>query len=149
MPTKLDCFSRIKAVEREHGSIQFALDFVLIEAAAGRIHLPNEHRMREFRGAVAMLEGTYTVRLFAEFETCLRSCWSASRNTDPPSRASDLIDGTAARLRIPHAQIHDVHAVRRYRNSLVHERDDLVDAVDIANARGNLCRFMAFLPESW
>ena len=149
MQTKFEWCGRIKAVEKEHTVIQFALQHIIAEVTPGRIVLPKELRFRELQLALDMLEGTYTIRLFAEFETCLKSWWRSAHQTEPPSRAVDLINGTAARRKIPIQQQDDVHLARKHRNSLVHERDEVVEPVSISQARGYLCRFANFLPERW
>jgi hypothetical protein len=95
------------------------------------------------------LEGTYIIRLFAEFETGLRLFWPTARGTDPPARTRDLIDGVAATRRVPNGERLNAHAVREYRNFLVHERDEEVVPISIVEARGYLCRFFAFLPPTW
>jgi hypothetical protein len=39
--------------------------------------------------------------------------------------------------------------VRQWRNTLVHERDEAVERVSIAAAKGHLCHYVAFLPLEW
>jgi hypothetical protein len=85
--------------------------------------------------------------LFAEFETGLRVFWKTIRDTEPSTQ--DLLNGIAARRGIPHDRNANAHAVREYRNTLVHERDEEVVSISIAEARGVLCRFFAFLPPTW
>jgi hypothetical protein len=99
--------------------------------------------------ASARLDGTYVIRLFAEFETGLRLYWLAARKTDPPGRMRDLLDGVAAARRIPYDQLKEAHVVRDYRNSLLHERQEEAEPIPIAAARGHLCRFFSFLPPKW
>jgi hypothetical protein len=84
------------------------------------------------------------IRLFAEFETGARQYWEATWNTDP--RTLDLLNGLAARCGVPNVQRDNGHLVRDYRNSLVHEREDKTDPLDIGKARGYLCHFFSFLP---
>jgi hypothetical protein len=60
-----------------------------------------------------------------------------------------LLDGIAARRGISPDRLASAHAVREYRNSLVHERDEKVIPISIAEARSHLCRFFAFLPPTW
>ena len=50
------------------------------------------------RGLSVRLEGTYVIRLFAEFETGLRLYWATIRQTEPPTQ--HLLDGIAARRAI-------------------------------------------------
>ena len=93
------------------------------------------------------LEGTYIIRLFAEFETGARQYWAANWDTDP--KTVDLLSGLAARCKIPDTQRDNAHLVREYRNALVHEREEEPEAVPIAVARSNLCHFFSFLPPRW
>jgi hypothetical protein len=93
------------------------------------------------------LEGTYIIRLFAEFESGTRHYWRANWDTNP--KTVDLLDGLAARCGVPDTQRDRAHFVRDYRNSLVHEREDEAESVPIAVARSNLCYFFSFLPPHW
>src|SRR5262249_24435924 len=104
-----------------------------------------EHR--DIIAASTNLEGTYVIRLFAEFETGARQYWGAIRPTDP--RTADLLDPLAARCGIPDTQRDNAHRVREYRNALVHEREDQPGIVPIAVARSYLCHFFSFLPSRW
>jgi len=93
------------------------------------------------------LEGTYVIRLFAEFETGAREYWGANWDTYP--KTVDLLDGLAARCGIPDPQRDNAHLVRDYRNALVHEREDKPEVVPIAVGRSYLCHFFSFLPPRW
>ena len=93
------------------------------------------------------LEGTYVIRLFAEFETGARQYWAANWDTDP--KTVDLLNGLAARCEIPDTQRDNAHLVREYRNALVHEREEKPEVVPIAVARSYLCHFFSFLPPRW
>jgi hypothetical protein len=146
---RFDWIRRIKAVEREHSATRFATDQLLAAAALDPNVLQGDLALRDLRRASEGLEGTYLIRLFAEFETGLRLFWAAARQTEPPTRTRDLLDGIAATRRIPHEQLQNAHAVREYRNSLVHARREATESVPIPKARGHLCRFIAFLPPYW
>ncbi len=146
---RFDWLRRIKAVEREHAAARLAIDRLLSQAREDPAHLRGDVTLRDLATASGRLDGTYVIRLFAEFETGLRLFWLSARRTEPPSRARDLLDGVAATRRIPHGQLEDTHAVREYRNSLLHERDEEAEPIPIAVARGNLCRYFSFLPLSW
>ena len=94
------------------------------------------------------LEATYFIRLFAEFESALRSYWTgAVRPTRPITE--NLVNRIASRRRVGDDVVLGVHSARKYRNSLVHERDELVPRVPIGEARRSLILFLARLPESW
>lgn len=78
--------------------------------------LPRALRVRDVRRAVQRLEGTYLIRLFAEFETGLRLYWATARRTEPPARTRDLLEGLAATRRISHDARENAQTVREYRN---------------------------------
>lgn len=95
------------------------------------------------------LSATYVIRLFAEFESGLRDWWQSGlgRTSRPATR--QLIDSVAARRSIPDPWRDSVHAVREYRNSLVHEENEAAASVEIDIARGYLCRYFSWLPLDW
>lgn len=64
-------------------------------------------------------------------------------------RTFDLLDGLAARCGIPDTQRDSAHAVREYRNGLVHEREDDPVVIAIGQARHDLCHFFSYLPQEW
>src|SRR5438477_5339863 len=137
MPDKaFEWLERIKAVEREHAATRLAVDRLLSAAQHDPTVLPSEKiRVRDVRQASARLDGTFIIRLFAEFETGLRLFWPSARATDAPSRARDLLDGVAATQRVPHDDLANAHAVREYRNSLVHEREEPEAPISVPIAR--------------
>jgi hypothetical protein len=139
--------SRIKAVEREYVAMRQAADRLLEAALADPTILLENLRYREIVRASQHLEGTYVVRLFAEFETGSRQYWEANWPTYP--KTVDLLNGLAARCGIPDTPRDNAHLVCDYRNSLVHEREEKTEAVPMAAARGYLCRFFSFLPREW
>lgn len=147
MPHKHEWQSRIKAVEREYVAMQQAAD----RFRQAALHDPNilhgNLRHGEIVTASANLEGTYIMRLFAEFETGARQYWGANWNTYP--KTVDLLDGLAARCGIPDTLLENGHLVRDYRNSLVHEREEKSETVPIDKARHHLCHFFSFLPQQW
>jgi hypothetical protein len=138
---------RIKAVEREYASTRLATDRLLKEARRDPTVLTGELKVRNIVDASEHLEGTYIIRLFAEFETGLRLFWKTIRDTEPSTQ--DLVNGIAARRGIPQERVASAHAVRVYRNALIHEREEEVEPIPIAEVRGHLCRFFAFLPPTW
>lgn len=147
MPHKHEWQSRIKAVEREYVAMRQAADRFRQAALDDPTILTANLRHGEIIVASRNLEGTYVVRLFAEFETGVREFWAANWNTFP--KMADLLEGLAARREIPDTERENAHLVREYRNSLVHEREDQPEPVRIAIARGRLCKFFSFLPAEW
>lgn len=129
--------------------MQLATQRLLEAAKQDPTILQGDLTVRDIGSAVQRLEGTYLIRLFAEFETGLRLFWQSARGTDPPSRTRDLLNGVAATRRIAHDQLTEPHAVREYRNSLVYEREDVLAAIPLSEARRHLCRFFSFLPPNW
>jgi hypothetical protein len=148
MPRNQEWLTRIKAVDREYAAVQLATSRLLAEGRRDPTVLEGGVQHRDVVSASRALQGTYVIRLFAEFETGLRQYWETVSNTHPRTR--DLLDGLAARCRIGDDQRDNAHLVREYRNSLVHERgDEDVEPIPIATARGHLCRFFSFLPPQW
>jgi hypothetical protein len=139
---------RIKAVEREHTTMRFAADRLSQVAQAEPGILAGDLRPRDIRTASARLDGTYIIRLFAEFETGLRMFLRAKR-IRPPSRAEYLVNRVATKARIPNEQLRQAHAVRRYRNILVHEREEAAEAMSIRQATSYLCTFFDPLKSMW
>jgi hypothetical protein len=147
MPHNHEWQSRIKSVEREYLAIRQAADRFRQDAWDDPTILMENLRHAEIIKASHNLEITYIIRLFSEFETGARQYWVATWNTEP--RTVDLLNGLAARCGIPDTQRDHGHLVREYRNGLVHEREDEIEAVPIAIARGYLCHFFSFLPPQW
>ena len=147
MPHKHQWQSRIKAVEREYVAMRQAADRFQQATLADPTILKLNLRHGEITVASKNLEGTYIIRLFAEFETGARQYWAANWDTDP--KTSDLLNGLAARRGVPDTQRDNAHSVREYRNALVHEREDQPQVVSIDAARSYLCHFFSFLPAQW
>jgi hypothetical protein len=147
MPSRHEWQSRIKAVEREYIAMRQAADRFYQIALDDPTILLGDLKHREIVRALNNLEGTYVIRLFAEFETGTRQYWNTRWSTDP--KTVDLLNGIAARCGIPDMQRDHGHLVREFRNSLVHERDDKPEEVPIAVVRHYLCHFFSFLPQQW
>ena len=148
MPREIDeWLSQIKSIEREFRSARLGMDRFLADVMNDPTILKPDSRLHNLSGASRNLEGTYVIRLFAEFETGLRKYWASFRDTHP--KAVHLIDGISSRRKIPHELTAGAHVVRESRNALVHERDDEVAAVTVGTARESLCRYLSRLPASW
>ena len=111
---------RIKEVEREYRAVRLAVDRLLADAPS----LRGDVSFRPLSAASDLLEGTYIIRLFAEFETGLRLYWATIKDTHP--KTQNLVNGVAARCKIPTDLLRETHDVRDYRNDLIHERDVIV-----------------------
>ena len=135
---------RMKEVEKEHAASKIAMDRFRSQAAQGPtllrgVGFPDIGRASE------ELEGTYVIRLFAEFETALRTYWNTYRPTEPPSRAIDLMNGVASTARIDPLPLDAAHVVRRFRNVLAHNREEPAVTVAIADVRHRLNKYLGYL----
>lgn len=140
---------RIKGVEQEYRAARLALDRLQRDARL------DPEILRVARGspelslpdAIRNAEGTYLIRMFAEFENAIRSFWRTIHTTVPVAR--DLVDGVGSRRRIPPVAIEAAHRVREYRNRLVHEFDAEAGRVAIGQASRHLNTYLGRLPEGW
>jgi hypothetical protein len=144
---RTDWLDRIKEVWREFLTARKAVDDFVAALKLGDAELPPNTKERDVNAMSENLEGTYLIRLFAAFESGLRSYWATFKDTTPPSK--DLIDSIAGRRGVPDDTREDVHAVREYRNSLVHENEVETSPVEIGESRSRLCTFFARLPDQW
>ncbi|HEV3256547.1 MAG TPA: hypothetical protein VG013_06700 [Gemmataceae bacterium] len=140
---------RIKAVEREYYAARFSVDRALGQVRADPNILTGDLRIREIERTADFLEGTYIMRLFAEFESGLRLYFRLVRKRRPPSKTEDLLNSVASRRGIPNEQLRKAHEVRGYRNDLVHERYENNEPMTIMDARRRLCYYFSFLPRDW
>lgn len=145
---------RIKRVEWEFDLVDWSLDYLESVLRHDPTTLPRRFDPRKYAPAFRQdirrnLEGTYLLRAFAEFETGLRLYWEATRKKAVPSSTKGLLDGIASRQKIPSDRIDAAHAVREYRNSLIHEREDDVEPVSLSDAIADLCQFFKYLPPRW
>lgn len=141
---------RLRAVQREFETAAVAIDalgarFKVDPSALASYGLTK----RDFHKLQQNLEATYLVRLFAEFETTLRSAWTHAFHRVSHPRITDLHNSIAARRSIPERWLDAVHEVRVYRNSIVHEDSDKASPVAIPDACNRLCRFLSQLPARW
>ncbi len=94
MPHKHEWQTRIKSVEREYVGMRQAADHFRQAVVSDPTILEENLRQGEIIEASRNLEGTYIIRLFAEFETGVRQYWASIRDTDP--KTVDLVNGLAA-----------------------------------------------------
>src|SRR5271157_5295877 len=108
---RFEWHERIKAVEREYWSARRAVDRLSADVARDPSTLGEGPSPRDLRSADENLEGTYLVRMFAEFETGVRSFWRAIK---PRARAQAevLLDRVGDRCKIPADVIRLAHSTR-------------------------------------
>ena len=95
------------------------------------------------------LQDTYFIRLFAEFETGLKDYWKNGLKGNPSTRIMDVIASVGARHRIPDEMRINVHAARKYRNTLIHEEDAQSEPITLADARRYLGKYFGRIPDDW
>ena len=146
---------RVKGAERECYVVAAAVDHYGQAIQDGDARLPRKTSPRDLVTAAEKVGATYMIRMWAEFETALRS-YRRHITGDAEDRIStrNLIDWTAGvrQGRAISEEVRDnVHLVREYRNFLVHERDDLdpPDQVAIDVARRLLNTLLHCLPIKW
>jgi hypothetical protein len=139
---------RVKGAKRECYVVAAAVIHYGKAVQAGNAKLPSmptKTSPRDLVTAADKVESTYMIRMWAEFETAIRS-YRRHITGDPDDRitTSNLIDWTAGVRQgraISEDVRDDVHEVREYRNHLVHERDDLEPpdevAIDVTRKRLN------------
>lgn len=150
MNAREERIARLRAVQREFETASFAVGVLGQNLRADPSTLDEVGLgLRDFRGVSANLEATYLVRLFAEFEAGLRRAWMGAFRRVSHPRISDVIDAIATRRSIPQQWLDAVHAVRAYRNSLVHDEAAQSATVDLPDACDRLCRFLSQLPARW
>ncbi len=143
---------RVKAVENEFRLVRVGVERLRDAVAHDPTVLSDGLRQATLSDAASNLEGTYLVRLFAEFESALRSS-DRARHNDPTrdTKASTLIDQIGGRRGrdIPPRIRQGAHAVREARNRWAHEGGAAPEEMSLAAARARLQSFLSELPDQW
>jgi hypothetical protein len=140
--------TRVKAVEREYAMTRLAVSRLLQHAMENPNLLIGDQRYRDIAAASDRLEGTYVVRVFAEFETALKQFLRA-KGIKVPKDAKPLVNKVRDRVGISIDHADDVHKVRDYRNALVHERLRPALEVSMRDATKYLSTFLSWLQRTW
>jgi hypothetical protein len=148
MPGRFEWLERIKSVEREYSITGLAMTR-FVDAVHASPSLLTGGRPRDLGRASDHLEGTYLIRLFAEFERGLRGYWRVIRPASRGTLTRNLLDSIGAARRVPQDAIDNAHEVREHRNGLVHEMRALDSRMTLARARGHLCTYFSHLPLNW
>jgi hypothetical protein len=149
------CIDRVKGAERESYVVAAAVAHYRPVAWAGNARPPTKTSPRDLVAAADQVESTYLIRVWAEFETALRSYYRhVTGNPADHISTRNRIDWTTGvkQGRAISADVRDdVHEVREYRNFLVHERDDQAPpaTVTIEEARKRLNTLLHCLPIQW
>ena len=149
--SKRAAYDRLSDVRGELDSAQFALSYTirhvdtrldaLQEAGRGGISQSELVRCRN------KLEINYILRLFSEFEASVRSYWASEvRRTRPTMKI--LMDRVADRLRMSPSHLAAAHAIREYRNDVIHQNPG-----SLAHTFGECARalgiYLNWLPQNW
>jgi hypothetical protein len=149
--TQSDAYDRLRGVRRELDASLFALahtirlvsrDIKSLQDAAKGGTSPSELvRCRD------NLEINYIMRLFSEFEAAIRNFWvSTVRNSRPGMEV--LIDRVADRVNMSPADRAAAHAIRDYRNNIIHQNPRALEYTygDCAKALGT---YLRWFPQNW
>ncbi|MBX9583890.1 MAG: hypothetical protein K2X87_26625 [Gemmataceae bacterium] len=141
---------RVKSIERQFGAARFAVDRLRNDLRRDPTIAGRSPVAPYVADTLRDLAVTYLVRMFAEFESGLRSFWGAVKPGKKPM-TEQLINGVASKCRVPDPLRVEVHQVRAYRNRVVHgnEYDEAVTPVSVADARRSLVLFLNRLPFEW
>jgi hypothetical protein len=141
---------RLRAVEREY-QVAIAATEILLEALHRDPALLASRMLKhsDLQSFQTRLQATYLIRMFAEFETGLKDYWKNGQGKNPMAGIRDVIQSIASHRAVGDIVRLNAHAVRKYRNQLVHEEDAEADEVPIEAARRHLSRFFGYLPPDW
>ena len=145
----LDWIRSLKAIEHEYRVAHLAMRRLADQARRDPTLLDRDMRFRGIDEALRNLNGTYAIRLFAEFETGLRQFWVATRIEPEPRRIAEIIDRVAARHGIDYVELANAHRSRRYRNRQVHDNDEEGETLPVSDCRSFLCTFLGRMPVTW
>lgn len=145
----LDLIRGLKAVEHECRVALIAMRRLADQASRDPTILDRDMRVRGIREALSNLNGTYAIRLFAEFETGLRRFWVTNRIEPEPFSVAEIIDRIAARHGIGHDERTDAHRCRSYRNRQIHDKDEEGETIHVSDCRSFLCTFLGKMPLTW
>jgi hypothetical protein len=141
---------RMRAIEREFRIARLAVTTLrqALQADPTLLH-GEELKVADANAFADNLEGTYLLRIFAEFEQGLRDWWLKGLRRRSSPKTFVLMEGIAARRHIPRLDLENAHLVRDHRNTLIHEESEYGRPVTFAEARRYLCTYFKWLPLTW
>jgi hypothetical protein len=149
--TRQYAFNMLDRVHDELESARFAIRLVVArwhDAAILSAARRGTHTRSELHRCLANLEMTYTLRLFAEFESTLRDYWQngMSRSTEPGM--FDLMGSIASNRTMNTDDLAAAHSVREFRNLLVHG-NSMNASLDFPTCLRRLGCYLRWLPLAW
>lgn len=111
--------------------------------------IPNDLHItpRHIRDCREDLELTYLIRLFAVFEQSVRAYWEDALKRQTHPMVGELLNCVASRCHMQVAVLDNAHAVREFRNHLVHGSP--AAPVTFSEARKYLCIYLSNLVGRW
>ena len=149
MNRRQEWLERIKRVELEYLAVSEGLALLTDAVRSGGRPLATRLNPSHLQTARENLEDTYLIRLYAVFEAGLREAWKDCFGRHSRPKAEDLLNAVAALRVIAEDDRDNAHAVRRYRNGVVHEGGEGAEAVLLRQAKSYLCLFFSRLPLTW
>ena len=144
---------RLLAAWREQRAAALAVRYFQAASVSDLRSLDEEELERgDLKACQRNLATTYVIRLFAEFEECLRLYWRHGRRRKSWNTvgAEALIQSIGAYRDVPPGFIADAQEVRRLRNNLVHAPGGgRASGLSLDKCRSRLVRFLSYLPLSW
>ena len=105
------------------------------------------YRLSDIKECNEDLEPTYLIRIYSEFEFTLRDFWKRGLGKRTQPMAEVLMNRIASHQHMRTDILGNAHAVRNFRNSLVH--GGFASPVTIDEAKKYLCQFLNDLPRQW
>jgi hypothetical protein len=149
--TRSHAFNILRRVRGELDAGRFALTEALRATNENLNFLQAARRSgvseSELRRCADNLDITFILRLFSEFEAILRDFWTVTvRPTSPDMRR--LIDSIAARRGISPEHLAAAHAIREFRNDIIHENLRAL-RFTFSDCSRDLGKYLSWLPDGW
>ena len=149
--TAQGAFARLERVQRELLAARFVVERAQRDVGADPTVLVRSSpqvRPSYLRDCANNLDLTYLLRLFSEFETALRDFVAARRPSPRRTRMEILMERASMLARIPADVVRAAHAVREYRNAIVHDPARAA-ALTFPQCKSRLSRYLSYLPRRW
>jgi hypothetical protein len=145
---------RISAVEQEYYAALSAAALLREQLNANPNYgVEYGWRQRAGRDFDNNLDGTYVIRMYAEFEAALRDYWKTYRGKDTHPKMVQLVNESIPDQHFPQDSIDNADDVREYRNFLVHDIEDepppQMVAFTIPEAKKHMCAYIACFNPRW
>ena len=147
-----EAYGRLKEVQEEFDASTFAVAYAIRSCERDPTILGGRRqrvRPAQLRRCINNLGVTYVVRQFAEFEAILRDYLAAARHGRRGRTSMETLMDRIAAIRTIRADVRmAAHAVRNYRNGLLHNRAP-VEVLTFDQCKTRLTHFLSFLPPRW